>query len=75
MLPCMITGIVFMVFTLILSSICIFNVFFNGNSMMVKYVHTANLGVYVYCQFFNFIYKIIYAKKDLLRTEEEEIDV
>lgn len=75
MIPCMITSMVFLLFAMMLSAISITNMFFNANSWMVKYVQIANLGVAVYCQFFNWIYRCTYAKKDLLRTEEEEIDV
>ena len=75
MIPCMITSVVFMVFTLLLSAVTISNMMVNGNSYMVQIVHGVNLFVYFYCQFFNMIYSIKYAKRDLLRSEEEEIDV
>ena len=75
MIPCMITSVVFMVFALLLSAICILNILLNGNSLMVRLVHLVNIGVYIYCQFFNLIYSCKYARRDLLRSEEEEIDV
>ena len=75
MIPCMITSIVFMVFALILSAVCILNMMLNGNGYMVRAVQGANLFVYFYCQFFNCIYAAKYSKRDLLRSEEEEIDV
>ena len=73
MIPCMITSVVFMVFANVLSGICILNMILNGNDYMVRAVHGANLFVYIYCQLFNFIYRCKYARRDLLRSEEEEI--
>ena len=73
-IPCMITSLVFMVFALILSCIVILNVMLNGNSWFVKGCHFANWGVYLYVWMFNKIYHCKYAKRDLLRTEEEEVD-
>ena len=64
-----------MVFALILSAVCILNMMLNGNGYMVRAVQGANLFVYFYCQFFNCIYAAKYSKRDLLRSEEEEIDV
>lgn len=75
MIPCMITSVVFVIFALLLSLMTIANVLFNGRNIFVRTAHGANLFVYFYTQFFNSIYRCKYAKKDLLRTEEEEIDV
>jgi len=74
-IPCMITSVVFVVFALVLSLMTIANILVNGRGIFVRSAHIANLFVYFYTQFFNSIYRYKYAKKDLLRTEEEEIDV
>jgi len=75
MIPCMITSVVFGCFALVLSFISIFNMFLNGHGILVKTAHGANLGVLFYTWFLNGIYRCKYAKRDLLRTEAEEIDV
>ena len=74
-IPCMITSVVFFGLTFLISAVCILNMMLNGNGYMVRAVQGANLFVYFYCQFFNMIYSAKYAKRDLLRSEEEEIDV
>ena len=75
MIPCMVTSIVFGLFALCLSLISIVNMFLNGHSTLVKTAHGVNVLVYFYTIFFTKIYRCKYAKRDLLRTEEEEIDV
>ena len=75
MIPCMITSVVFMFMALVLSLMTVFNVLLNGRDVFVKSAHGANLFVFFYTQFFNSVYRYKYAKKDLLRTEEEQIDV
>lgn len=75
MIPCMITCLVFIVFAMLLSLLTILNMLLNPNSQYVRIIQGYNLFVYLTCQLFNFIYRVKYAKKDLLRTEEEEIDV
>ena len=75
MIPCMITSLVFIVFALVLSIFTITNMLLNGNSYFVVATQCANLFVYFFVQMLNFIYLVKYSKKDLLRTEEEEIDV
>ena len=74
LIPCLVTSLVFIVFAIFLSAITIFNVLLNGKSTMVRGMHGANIGVYVLCLFLNSCYHSRYAKKDLLRTEEEELD-
>lgn len=75
MIPCMVTSVVFGLFALCLSMLSIFNMFLNGHGTLVKTAHGVNVLVYLYLQLFNGIYRYKYAKRDLLRTEEEEIDV
>ena len=75
MIPCLVTSLVFLVFTLILSVVTIANILANGRSIYVRGAHVANLAVYLYVYLFSWIYRVKYSKKDLLRTEEEEIDV
>jgi Na+/proline symporter len=75
MIPCMVTSLVFMVFALALSIATIVNMLANPNSFIVQILQGYNILVYLICQLLNFIYRVKYAKKDLLRTEEEEIDV
>ena len=75
MIPCMVTSLVFLVFAVILSVVTIANILANGRSIFVRGAHAANLAVYLYVYLFSWIYRVKYSKKDLLRTEEEEIDV
>lgn len=75
MIPCMITCLVFIVFAVLLSCLTITNMMLNPNSYYVRIIQGYNLFVYFLIQLFNMIYRAKYAKKDLLRTEEEEIDV
>ena len=75
LIPCMITSIVFMSFATVLSIIAIINVLINGNSILIRAIHGGNLFVYLLCQLLNTCYRIRYSKRDLLRTEEEELDV
>ena len=75
MIPCMVTSLVFLFFAFTLSAIVILNMILNGNGYMVQAVQGANIFVVIYCQLFNTCYRMKYAKKDLLRTEEEEVDV
>mmetsp|Transcript_29220 Transcript_29220/g.38918 ORF Transcript_29220/g.38918 Transcript_29220/m.38918 type:complete len:162 (-) Transcript_29220:61-546(-) len=75
MIPCMVTSIVFLLFALLLSLFSMVNSMLNGHSVYVRTAHLANFCVYFYLQFFNGIYRYKYAKRDLLRSETEEIDV
>ena len=74
MIPCMVTSIVFMFFAFILSLVAMFNSMFNGKNWYVRSAHYANFFVYFYLALFNGIYRCKYAKRDLLRSETEEID-
>ena len=75
LIPCMITSIVFLSFAMVLSLLSIINVLLNGNSYLIRGIHGGNLFVYLLCQLLNTCYRIKYSKRDLLRTEDEEIDV
>ena len=75
MIPCMVTSVVFLVFAFFLSLVSLINGMINGHNIYVKTAHGANFFVYFYLLIFNSIYRYKYAKRDLLRSETEEIDV
>ena len=74
-IPCMITCVVFVVFAEVLSFFTVFNMFLNPATFWVRAAMGANVFVYLFIHLLNTIYEVRWAKKDLLRTEEEEIDV
>ena len=74
-IPFIITGFVFLGFAVLISAISILNTILNGNGWFIKGAMLFQISVYLICSMFNQIYKVKFAKKDLLRTEEEEIEV
>ena len=74
-IPCMITCVVFIVFAEALAFFTILNMMFNPNTYLVQATQGANIFVYLLCQILNTWYAVRWSKKDLLRTEEEEMEV
>lgn len=75
MYPFLIANMVFQFMLTILAFVCVVFAIFHGNSIAIKVTHAYNIFVVSICSMANWIYRIRYAKKDLLRTDEEEIDV
>ena len=74
-IPFVITGFVFLGFAGLISAVSIFNTLLNGNGWLIRGAMLGQIGVYILCEMFNSFYRYKFAKRDLLRTEEEEIDV
>ena len=73
-IPFIVTGIVFMYFAVFISGISLFNIMFNGNSPWTRWAVYTEFIIYMICEVFVRIYSWKFAKRDLLRTEEEEIE-
>lgn len=74
-IPFVVTGLVFSVFIILIAFIAIFNMVVNGNSELVRWCHIYQIAALGIVQLLSFNYRRKYAKKDLLRSEEEELQV
>lgn len=74
-IPFIVIGLVFLGFGVLISGISIINVLLNGNGWLTKSCQLYQIAVYFICEALNYNYRIRFAKRDLLRTEEEEIEL
>jgi hypothetical protein len=74
LIPCMIANLVFIFMTSVLSFVVVGFGLIRGSSTMVKAMHTANLSVLALTIISVAYYDRRFSSKDLLRTDEEEIE-
>ena len=73
LIPIMVAFVIFLVMVGILSVIVIIYAIIYANSMYIRGIHLINIGVLVFTIGVARLYRKEFAKKDLLRTDEEEI--
>lgn len=73
LVPIMVGFVIFLVMVGILSAIVIVYAIIFANSMYIRIIHLINIGVLTFTILIAYLYRKEFAKKDLLRTEEEEI--
>ena len=64
---------VFQMLICVLSAIVIVNCLISGNHWVVRFCHWMNLTVLAYSSAIALCYKYNYARRDLLKTDDEEI--
>jgi hypothetical protein len=71
--PFMVASIVFIILILIFGSIVIVFALFNGNDVLTTTSFAFCIAVLIYSLITTFIYRIRYSRRDLVRSDEEEI--
>ena len=73
LIPIMVAFVIFLLMVGILSVIVVVYAIIFANSMYIRIIHLINLGVLIFTIGVARLYRKEFAKKDLLRTDEEEI--
>jgi len=73
LVPIMVAFVIFLLMVGTLSVIVIVYAIIYANSMYIRIIHLINIGVLIFSIGVARLYRNQFAKKDLLRTDEEEI--
>lgn len=73
LVPIIVGFVIFLLMVGILSTIVIIEAIIFANSMYIRIIHLINIGVLIFTVGVAYLYRKQFAKKDLLRTDEEEI--
>jgi hypothetical protein len=73
LVPIIVGFVIFLLMVGILSAIVIIEAIIFANSMYIRIIHLINIGVLLFTLGIARLYRTEFAKKDLLRTDEEEI--
>lgn len=72
-IPVMIATVIFQVLITVLAVVIIVNCLISGNHWVVRFAHWVNLAVLAYSSMIALCYKYNYAKRDLLKGDDNEI--
>jgi|688.fasta_scaffold421386_1 hypothetical protein len=71
----MVAGIVFVFLIFVFGGVVVIFALFKANDLLTKIAFAFCLVVLLYSALMTVIYRYIYSKRDLIRTDDEEIDV
>jgi len=71
--PFMVASIVFIILIIVFGSVVIVFALFNGNDVFTSISFASCITVLIYSLITTLIYRIRYSKRDLVRSDEEEI--
>lgn len=74
-MPFIVAGIVFVFLIFVFGGIVVVFALFKANDIMTKIAFGFCIAVLVYSVIMIVIYRHVYSKRDLIRTDDEEIDV
>lgn len=72
-IPVIIATAIFQVLIVVIAAIIIINVLISANTWYIRLCHIFNICVLVYCILIAALYKHYFSRRDLLKTEQEEI--
>ena len=75
LIPMVVASLVFVLVCSLLSLICIGFTIVHGNSIVMQVSTIANVAILLWTILMNEIYRLNYSKKDLLMSDEQEIEV